>query len=95
MTPALFTIASLSEQFYCVVAKKKKNFDWIKKAVKKPGALRAQLEELGYIKAEDKITEEVLNKAIKYAEEKGDEKLLHRANLAKTLKGFNKKKAAA
>jgi hypothetical protein len=57
--------------------------DWIKGAIKHPGALRA---ELG-IKKGKKIPAKTLAKA---AKSKG--KLGQRARLAETLKGFRKKK---
>ena len=53
--------------------------DWIKKAIKKPGALR---KELG-VKKGEKIPAKKLDEAAK----KGG-KLGQRARLAKTLKGF-------
>jgi len=61
------------------VAKKKE--DWIKKAIKKPGSLRASLG----VKKGDNIPAEELAKA---AKSKG--KLGKRARLAQTLKGLNK-----
>lgn len=59
----------------------KKKEDWIKKAIKKPGSLRASLG----VKKGDNIPAEELAKA---AKSKG--KLGKRARLAQTLKGLNK-----
>ena len=69
--------------------------NWIKKAIKKPGALRKQLG----IKKGEKIPAATLNKKIATLRKKGegDKKLtkperteLRRLNLAKTLKGMKK-----
>lgn len=62
---------------------KKTNGKWIQKAIKKPGALRAQLG----IKKGEAIPASTLNKAAK----KGG-KLGQRARLAKTLKKMKKGK---
>ena len=59
----------------------KKKEDWIKKAIKKPGSLRASL---GAKKGENIPAEELA----KAAKSKG--KLGKRARLAQTLKGLNK-----
>lgn len=56
---------------------------WIQKAIKKPGALRAQLG----VKAGQKIPAKTLNKAAK-----AGGKLGQRARLAKTLGKLRKKK---
>ena len=53
--------------------------DWIQKAIKKPGSLRASLG----VKKGEKILAKKLNKAAK-----AGGKLGQRARLAKTLKGF-------
>ena len=69
--------------------------NWIKKAIKKPGALRKQLG----VKKGEKIPVATLNKKISTLRKKGegDKKLtkperteLRRVNLAKTLKGMKK-----
>ena len=69
--------------------------NWIKKAIKKPGALRKQLG----VKKREKIPVATLNKKIATLRKKGegDKKLtkperteLRRLQLAKTLKGMNK-----
>ena len=69
--------------------------NWIKKAIKKPGALRKQLG----VKKGEKIPVAPLNKKIATLRKKGegDKKLtkperteLRRLQLAKTLKGMNK-----
>lgn len=57
--------------------------NWIKGAIKKPGALHKEL----HIKEGKKIPEKTLQKA---AKKKG--KLGKRARLAETLEGFHKKK---
>ena len=54
--------------------------DWIQKAIKKPGSLRASLG----VKKGEKIPAKKLNKAAK-----AGGKLGQRARLAKTLKSFN------
>lgn len=61
--------------------KKKSDKDWIKGAIKKPGALR---KELG-VKGDKKIPAKKLNAAAKKAGKEGQ-----RARLAKTLEGFKK-----
>jgi len=53
--------------------------DWIQKAIKKPGSLRASLG----VKKGEKIPAKKLNKAAK-----AGGKLGQKARLAKTLKGF-------
>ena len=53
--------------------------DWIQKAIKKPGSLRASLG----VKKGEKIPAKKLNKAAKAGGRLGQ-----RARLAKTLKGF-------
>ena len=53
--------------------------DWIQKAIKKPGSLRASLG----VKKGEKIPAKKLNKAAKAGGKVGQ-----RARLAKTLKGF-------
>ena len=69
--------------------------NWIKKAIKKPGALRKQLG----VKKGEKIPVATLNKKIATLRKKGegDKKLskadsteLKRLNLAKTLRGMKK-----
>ena len=65
-----------------MVAKKKSGGKWIKKAIKKPGALRKSLG----VKKGKKIPAKTLNAAAK----KGG-KLGQRARLAKTLRKMNKK----
>ena len=55
--------------------------DWIKSAIKKPGALRRTLK----VKAGDKIPEKKLDKALNSK----NKLTAKRARLAKTLKGFN------
>lgn len=62
-------------------AKTQDKKDWIKGAIKKPGALKKQL---GVPKDED-IPTKKLNKAAKAGGKLGE-----RARLAKTLKSFNK-----
>lgn len=56
---------------------------WIKKAIKKPGALKKSLG----VKADKKIPTKKLNKAAK-----APGKLGQRARLAKTLRKINKRK---
>jgi hypothetical protein len=64
-------------------AKKPGNGKWIQKAIKNPGALHKQLG----IPEGKNIPTKTLNKAAKAGGTLGK-----RANLAKTLKGFSKKK---
>lgn len=61
------------------MAKKKKDKNWIQKAIKKPGALREQLG----VKKGEKIPLKKLDAAAKKSG-----KLGQRARLAKTLRGF-------
>lgn len=60
--------------------------NWIKSAIKKPGALRKTVGKKGMTKA-GTIKQATLNKAAKKGGVTGQ-----RARLANTLRGFNKKK---
>jgi hypothetical protein len=72
---------------------------WIQKAIKKPGALREELEEEGYIKEGEKISPTLINELISRLQKKreregklspADRKLLRRLILARTLRGLGK-----
>lgn len=71
------------------MAEKKKNKNWIQKAIKNPGALRKTAKEHGAINKEGNIKKGFLKKAADGAYGKKTEK---RAELAQTLSKMRKRK---
>ena len=67
------------------VLRTKKDKDWIKDAVKKPGALREVAEKKGLIKDDEKLSGVDLKKLAAMAKKKKDKKLAKRVNLAETF----------
>jgi hypothetical protein len=63
---------------------------WIKKAIKKPGALRATAKRMKLLKEGETLSASDLVKMKKKAEQTGNKKLMARVNLAKTLKKMKK-----
>ena len=68
-----------------------KDKNWISKAIKKPGALRAKAKKAGLVKKGEKLSAKDLSVMEKKAKKSGNLKTERQINLAKTLKGFNKK----
>lgn len=60
--------------------------NWIKGAIKRPGALRKKLG----VKGDEKISAKKLTSAKKTAKKKGDSRTLKQIALAKTLKKMKK-----
>lgn len=65
--------------------------DWIKGAVKRPGALRAKAKKAGLIKKGEKLSSADLSKMDKKAKAKGDTRTEKQVSLAKTFKKMRKK----
>ena len=66
--------------------------DWIKGAVKKPGALRAIAEKRKLIKGKEKLSSSDLSKLGSKAKKSGNSLLAKRVSLAKTFAKMRKKK---
>lgn len=64
--------------------------NWIQKAIKKPGALRATAKRMKLLKEGETLSSSDLTKIKKKAEQTGNKKLMARVNLAKTLKKMKK-----
>jgi hypothetical protein len=64
--------------------------NWIQKAIKKPGALRATAKRMKLLKEGETLSSSDLTKMKKKAEQTGNKKLMARVNLAKTLKKMKK-----
>jgi hypothetical protein len=84
MSP-LLVIASKCVDAYLVSARAKPHKNFIKTAIKKPGAFRASLHKLGILKGDEPVRQHHIDEAIKHSHKTGDKKLARRANLARTL----------
>ncbi len=63
--------------------------NWIKGAIKHPGALRATAKREGLVKGDQPISLSALGKMKSEASKTGNTTLAKRVNLAKTLKGMH------
>jgi len=78
--------SSVRQQIMKPPTKRKSKSGWIKKAIKRPGALREKLK----VKPGKKITQAQLKKALRSK----NPTTRRQANLAKTLKSLRKKRKA-
>lgn len=65
---------------------------WIKRAVKRPGALRRKMTRWYGLKPDQKISASMYSKAYKRAKRTGDPRTMRQVNLAKTLSRLRRKK---
>ena len=75
------------------VRKRRKNpKKWIKKAIKRPGALRRKFARWYGLKANKKISASMYAKGYKRAKKKGDTRTMRQINMARTLLKIRKKR---
>ena len=72
------------------VIRTKKDKDWIKDAVKKPGALRDTAKRMGLIKGDELLSSKDLDELKSKAKKSNNALLMRRVNLAKTFKKMKK-----
>jgi len=59
---------------------------WIQRAIRNPGALRRTAKRMGLIKGDEKLSDTDLHKLASRARKTGDNTLMRRVSLARTLR---------